>query len=325
MVRTRVAAHPRGMSNHDASSPSSTTVTTSASSAPAADAVGLDPGAIFAAAVARVAPSVVRVPRRRGGGSGLAWSDDLVVTSSFHAADDVTLGVPGADGAVVERPATLVGRDPGTDLALFRVDGGGLVPAPRRGLDGLAAGHLAFAVARPGRAVRASLRAIGVVGPEVRTPAGGRLDRYVESDRALPRGFAGGPLVDLRGELIGLSTRTLIAGADLAVPAVTIARVVDVLLAHGHVPRGYLGVGVVPAAAPGGGRGALVASVDGDGPAAAAGLGVGDLIVAIAGEPVRGPDELRLVLADRAGASVELAVIRAGAPVSVTVTVGTRP
>ncbi len=284
-----------------------------------------DPSAVFAAAVARVAPSVVRVPRRRGGGSGLVWRDDLVITSSFHGGDEVALGVPAADGAIVERPATLVGRDPGTDLALYRVDGGGLTPAATRGLDGLAAGHLAFAVARPGRAIRASLRAVGVVGPEVRTPAGGRLERYVETDRALPRGFGGGPLVDLRGEVIGMNTRTLIGGTDLAVPVVTIERIVGALLAHGRVPRGYLGVGAYPAAAPGGGRGALVASLDDGGPGAAAGIGVGDLIVAIDGEAVRGPDDLRLVLADRAGADVELALFRGGASLTIKLNVGTRP
>jgi serine protease DegQ len=301
----------------------SDTQASSASSIPSPTAA--DPSAVFAAAVARVAPSVVRVPRRRGGGSGLVWSDDLVITSSFHGGDDVALGIAADDGAIVERAATLVGRDPGTDVALYRVDGGGLTPATTRSLDGLAAGHLAFAVARPGRAIRASLRAVGVVGPEVRTPAGGRVDRYVETDRALPRGFGGGPLVDLRGEVIGMNTRTLIGGADLAVPVATIQRVVDALLAHGRVPRGYLGVGAYPAATPGGGRGALVASLDDGGPAAAAGIVVGDLILSVGGEPVRGPDDLRLVLADRAGATVEVSLIRAGAPLTLTLTVGTRP
>ena len=297
----------------------------SSSPSPASSPSFADPSAVFAAAVARVAPSVVRVPRRRGGGSGLAWTDELVITSSFHAADELALGVAGPDGAIVERAVTLIGRDPGTDLAVYRVEGGALTPAATRTLDGLAAGHLAFAVARPGRAIRASLRAIGVVGPEVRTPAGGRLDRYIESDRALPRGFGGGPLIDLRGEVIGMNTRTLIGGTDLAVPVVTIQRVVDAIVAHGRVARGYLGVGVYPVDVPGGGRGALVASVEDGGPAAAVGIVVGDIIVAIAAEPVRGPDELRLVLADRAGATVDVALVRAGVAQTITLTIGTRP
>ncbi|HVK71821.1 MAG TPA: trypsin-like peptidase domain-containing protein [Kofleriaceae bacterium] len=282
------------------------------------------------AAVARVAASVVRVPRRRGGGSGLAWSDDLVITSSFHAADESIVAVPSADGTLAERRAAVVGRDPGTDVAVLRVDGGGLTPASFREIEGLAAGQLTFAVARPGRAIRASLRAIGVVGPETRTPAGGRLERWIESDRALPRGFAGGALIDLRGAVIGMNTRTLIAGADLAVPTATLRKVVDALVAHGRVLRGYLGVGAFPARlpdalAPGRGRGALVASVEEGGPAAAAGVVVGDVIVALDGEPVIGPDDLRLALVDRAGAEITVDLVRGGAPLAVTVTVGTRP
>ena len=68
--------------------------------------------------------------------------------------------------------------------------------------------------------MRASLRAIGVLGPEVETPHGGKLDRYVESDRQIPRGFAGGPLIDADGAVIGMNTRTLLRGEDLAVPTV---------------------------------------------------------------------------------------------------------
>jgi len=292
-----------------------------------------DPAALadaFGDAVARAAPAVVRIARRRGGGSGLVWSDQLVVTSSYHAADELTVGVAAAGGATVERTGTVIGRDPGTDVAVVRVDGGGLAVPTLRDLDGLGAGHLVFAVARPGRAVRASLRAVGVLGPEVRTPAGGRLDRYLETDRALPRGFAGGPLVDVRGQVVGMNTRTLIAGADLCVPVATLRRVVDAIVTHGRVARGYLGVGAYPvdvpaALAPGRGAGALVASVEEGGPAAAAGLVVGDIIVAIAGEPVAGPGPLRLALADRAGVEVTVELIRGGAPLRLTLTVGTRP
>src|SRR5437764_1487627 len=83
-----------------------------------------------------------------------------------------------------------------------RVAGGGLTPAKLRDIDGLAVGNLALAVGRPGRTARASLRAIGVLGPELKTHWGGRLDRYIESDRQIPRGFAGGPLVDADGAVI---------------------------------------------------------------------------------------------------------------------------
>jgi S1-C subfamily serine protease len=286
----------------------------------------------FASAVARVAPSVVRVARRRGGGSGIAWSGDLVVTSSFHAGDRTRVGIATGDGELDERDATIVGRDPGTDVAVLRIDGGGLTPAPFRELDGLAVGHFALALGRPGRTVRASQRIVGVLGPEVRTAQGGRLDRYVESDRQLPRGFGGGPLIDLDGEVIGMGTRTLIRDADLAVPTVTLRRVVDEILAHGGVRRGYLGVGAYPVELPttlahslGQERGALLASVEDGGPAAAAGLLVGDILVTLAGEPIAGPNELRAALLERAAASVDVVAIRAGAVEHRTVAIGSRP
>jgi len=277
----------------------------------------------LADAVAAAAPSVIHVRRGRGGGTGLAIADDLVVTSSFHAADDAELGVPGGDGELATRPAELVGRDPGTDLALFRVPGGGLTPARLRELDGVRVGQLALALGRPGRSVRASLRAIGVLGPALRTPWGGQLDRYVETDRALPRGFAGGPLVDASGAVLGLGTRTLIRGADLAVPTATIRRVVAELLAHGGVRHGYLGVSAYPVTVDDE-AGALIASVDAAGPAAAAGLLVGDVILRLAGAPTRGPDGLRAALWDRPGAEVEIALRRAGQPLTVTVALGAR-
>jgi S1-C subfamily serine protease len=286
----------------------------------------------FAGAIARVAPSVVRVARRRGGGSGIAWTEDLVVTSSFHAGERTTVGVAGADGTREDRDAELVGRDPGTDVAVLRVAGGGLTPAAFRELGDLAVGHFALAVGRPGRTARASLRIVGVLGPEIRTPEGGRLERYVESDRLIPRGFGGGPLIDIDGEVIGMSTRTLIRDADLAVPTVTLRRVVGEILAHGGVRRGFLGVGAYPVELPsalaqslGQERGALIASVEDGGPAASAGVTVGDILVRLAGDPIAGPSELYAALADRAGASAEILLVRGGAELRKDVTLGSRP
>src|SRR5688500_7962759 len=274
----------------------------------------------LAAAVAAAAASVVHVSRGRTGGTGIVWSEDLVITSSFHTPDRTKVGVGLPDGTLDERDAEVIGRDAGTDIALLRVTGGGLTPAKLRDVDGLAVGNLALAIGRPGRTARASLRAIGVLGPEVRTPWGGRLERYVESDRQIPRGFAGGPLIDADGAVIGMNTRTLVRGADLAIPAVTLRRVVAELLAHGGVRRGYLGVGAFPAQlsqqlsqlAGGAARGALIASVEDGGPAAAAGILVGDILVELDGVAISGPDGLRAALADRAGKAVKLVVLRGG-------------
>lgn len=285
----------------------------------------------LAAAVATAAPSVVRVSRGHAGGTGIAWSDDLVVTASYHVPDRTELGVPTAAGDVEPRDAEVIGRDPGTDVALLRVAGGGLAAAKTRELDGLAVGNLALAIGRPGRSARASLRAIGVLGPTLRTPWGGTLDRYVESDRQIPRGFAGGPLIDADGAVIGMNTRTLLRGADLAIPVVTLRRVVAELAAHGGIRRGYLGVGAYPAQLPaqlaqlvGRDAGALVASVDDGGPAAIAGVQVGDLVVELDGAAITGPDALRTVLGDRPGKAVTLVVLRGGARVELAVTLGAK-
>jgi serine protease DegQ len=287
----------------------------------------------LAAAVSAAAPSVVHVARGRGGGTGIAWAEDLVISASFHTPDRTRIGIGTADGELDEREAEVIGRDAGTDVALLRVAGGGLTPAKLRELDGLAVGNLALAIGRPGRTARASLRAIGVLGPEIRTPWGGRLERYVESDRQIPRGFAGGPLIDADGAVIGMNTRTLVRGADLAIPVVTLRRVAAELSSHGGVRRGYLGVGAFPAQLPpqlaqlvgGAVRGALIASVEDGGPAATAGVLVGDILVELDGVAITGPDSLRAALGDRPGKAVALVVLRGGARHELAATIGSKP
>jgi S1-C subfamily serine protease len=274
----------------------------------------------LAAAVAAASPSVVHVSRGHTGGTGIVWDADHVITSNFHTPDRTKVGISQPDGTLDEREAEVIGRDPGTDVALLKVSGGGLTPAKLRELDGLAVGNLGLAIGRPGRTARASLRAIGVLGPEVKTPAGGTLDRYVESDRQIPRGFAGGPLIDADGAVVGMNTRTLLRGSDIAVPATTLRRVVDELKQHGGVRRGYLGVAAYPS-----GQGALVASLEDGGPAATAGIIVGDIIVEVDGVSVRGPDSLRSALGDRPSKQVKVVIVRAGARQELDVTIGSRP
>ena len=287
----------------------------------------------LAAAVAVAGPSVVQVARGHGNaGTGITWADDLVITSSFHAPDRTTVGIAGVDGEVSRHDAEVIGRDPGTDVALLRVAGGGLTPATFREVGELSVGNLTLALGRPGRTVRAQLRAIGVLGPALRTPHGGRLDRYIESDRQIPRGFAGGPLIDADGAVIGMNTRTLLRGADLVIPTATLRHVVGELAAHGGVRRGYLGVGAYPAQLPqaiaqltGRARGVLVTGVEDGAPAAAAGVLVGDLIIEVAGAPVDDPDGLRVVLGDRPGETVELTLVRGGTVLALSASLGSKP
>ena len=170
-----------------------------------------------------------------------------------------------------------------------------------------------------GRTLGAWVGAFGVRGPEVRTPRGGRLDRYVESDRQIPRGFAGGPLIDKDGAVIGMNTRTVMRGADLAIPVVTLRRVVDELQQHGGVRRGYLGVGTYPVI-----KGALVANVEDGGPAAVAGILVGDMIVEAAGATITGPDSLRSALQDRPGETIKITLVRGGVRQELDVALGSK-
>ncbi len=273
-------------------------------------------------AVATVGPSVVHVARgHHRGGTGIAWTADLVISASFHTPDRTKVGIPTADGDLDQRDAEVIGRDPGTDIAVLRVEGGGLTPAAFRDLDALGVGNLALAIGRPGRTARASLRAIGVLGPEVETPHGGKLDRYLESDRQIPRGFAGGPLIDPDGKVIGMNTRTLLRGADIAVPTATLRRVVPELIAHGGIRKGYLGVGAYPV---GTGDGALIASLEDGGPGATAGLIVGDILVEVAGQSVTGPDTLRAVLAAHPGEEVDVVLLRGGSKLTLKITLGSR-
>jgi S1-C subfamily serine protease len=283
----------------------------------------------LAAAVEAAGPGVLRLARHRYPGSATVWDAKagLVVTTSHAVASDDSARLTLASGQ--ERDAQVVGRDPGTDLALLRTDPTDLAAPAFREADGLKVGHAALALGRPGQSVRASFRIIGVLGSDVRTPWGGRLERYVETDRGFPRGFSGGPLIDLEGRAIGINTSALFRGADLTVPTATVRRVVTELLAHGAVKRGFLGVAVHRVRLPDGvaaslsqKSGALVVGVDEGSPAARSGLVLGDVLVALDGRPVAGPDDLRELLTDRRGVDVDARIIRVGKVESIRLTVG---
>jgi S1-C subfamily serine protease len=283
----------------------------------------------LARAVETSAPSVLRVESGHRAASGIAWSEDVVLTASHVVHPRADARVVDADGN--EHEAEIVGRDRATDIAVLRASGAKLVPLAFRDVDGLAVGHVTLALARPGRAIRASLRIIGVLGPEITTPWGGRLERYVETDRGLPRGFEGGPRGDVAGRGIGLDTDGLLRGADLAIPRVTLERVAKAILERGSVGHGYLGVGVRPVALPdaiatslGRTRGALVVAVEPGGPAERAGLHLGDTLVAIDADAITGPRSLVAALFDRADVDVTVKILRAGAIVDVVVRTGSR-
>ena len=276
--------------------------------------------------------SAVRVEaRRRLPATGVVWSEDGIIVSAHHVVrrdESIRVGLP--DGQAV--PATLVGRDPTTDLAVLRAEAGGLTPATWTSADGLRVGHLVLALGRPGQTVQAALGIVSALGQEWRTPAGGKLDHYLQTDVVMYPGFSGGPLVDAGGHLLGLNTSALLRGVSLAVPSATVQRVVETILVHGRVRRGYLGIGIQPVRLPadlaeqiGQETGLLLVQVKPGSPAEAGGLLLGDTIVSLDGQPVPHHDALQVLLSgDRAGASVPLRIVRAGQVQDLDVVIGER-
>lgn len=285
----------------------------------------------MAALVAEAGASIVRVDgRRRLPATGIVWADGVVVTAHHVLTRDeeISVGLPTGDTV----PAILAGRDPSTDVAVLRADLKGTAPAQWANPADLSVGHLVIAAGRPGYSVQAALGVVSALGESWRTPPGGLIDRYVQSDVVMYPGFSGGPLLTMSGAFAGLNTSALLRGMSMAVPAPTLTRVVGALLEHGHIKQGYLGVSAQPARLPdaladelGQDTGLLLAGIEPGGPADKGGLVLGDVIVALDGESVRTLDDLLASLTgDRAGKSVPVSVVRGGTLQTVDMTVGER-
>ena len=286
----------------------------------------------LASIVERVASSIVRVEaRRRHGATGIVWSAEGHILTTHHAIEhegSITLGL--ADGRTVS--AELVGRDPSTDLALLKADASGLTPLAPTPLEGVKVGHLVLALGRPGRTTRATLGIVSAFGEGWRTHAGGRIDRYLETDADLPPGFSGGALVDAQGRFLGLLTAALSRTAAVVIPGETLGRVAQSLQQHGGIRRGYLGVGAHPVRLPqslhsraGGEGGLMFLTVEPEGPADRAGLMIGDVLVSLGGQPLHSIEELLGYLGDeKVGTQVQARVLRAGEVREVPITIGKR-
>ena len=255
--------------------------------------------------VESVAPSIVRVGgRRRMGASGVVWAADGVIVTANHVVrrDEVSVGLPNGEKV----SASIIGRDPTTDLAVLRADTSGLTAATWDDAH-LRVGQLVLALARPGRGVQATLGVVSAIGESWRTGAGGEIDRYLQTDVLMYPGFSGGPL--LAGEAFaGINSSALLRGASVTIPATTVRRVVESLVSHGRVRRGYLGISSQMVRLPtelaesiGQETALLLVNVEPESPAAAAGLLMGDTLVALDGQPVRDVDDLMALLGgDRA-------------------------
>jgi len=290
----------------------------------------------LAAAVEYAGRSVVAIhARRRIPSSGVCWRPGAIVAASHTIAREEDISVTLAGGATIA--ATLAGRDDSTDLALLRVEApsGALPPAERGDPASLRVGHLVLAVGRPGESVTASLGVVSAVGGEWRTWHGGRIDRFVRLDVGIYDGFSGGALVEAGGRLLGVTTSGLARATAIAIPAATVDRVADQLLSGGGMARGYLGLASQPVRLPEALRGSLelgpeiglvVVNVEPGGPADRAGVLLGDIIVGLDGTPVGDPADVLAALGpERVRRPLELRVLRAGRPATVTITVGERP
>jgi S1-C subfamily serine protease len=282
--------------------------------------------------VEAVAPSIVRVEaRRRLPATGVVWSaDGLIVTAHHVVEQDEEIGVGLADGRTVA--ASLVGRDPTSDVALLRAQASGLTTAawvtaaPR-------VGEVALALGRPGQNVSAALGVVSAVKPDWRTPTGALFDYFIQTDARMYPGFSGGPAVSAGGAFLGINTSAMLRDVTLTIPAGTLRRVAETLLTHGRVRRGYLGVGAqsvrLPAAlagALGQETGLLLGSVEPGSPAEHGGLFMGDTLVAVAGQRVRHLDDLLVALSgDRVGQTVPVRLLRGGQMHEVQITVGEHP
>jgi len=283
----------------------------------------------LAGAVERAAGSLFAVHGRpRLPSTGVHWRAGLIVTASHTVEPDREVTLTAPDGRTLA--AQVVGRDPGLDIAVLRAEVTG-VPAADIHDDGdLRIGHLVLALGAGPRASAGIVSALDLRGGRQREP-----DAMLAVDLTLYPGFSGGPLVDVLGHVVGITTSGVSRHLQCAVRAAAVTRLTDHVVRAGRIPRAYLGVGTQPVVLPNDLRerlgltqrtAVIVVNVTSDSPAAAAGLVIGDVLVSIAGHAIAEPGDLVAVLQpDRVGNTVTTSILRGGEPRQIQVTVGERP
>ncbi|HUI81792.1 MAG TPA: S1C family serine protease [Bryobacteraceae bacterium] len=279
----------------------------------------------LAAAVERAGRSVVAVDARpRFMSCGVLWRPDVIVTAehTIRREEEITVTLPNG----TSQSATLAGSDPGTDLAVLKLAGAAAEPAALSNLD-LKPGNLALAIGRsPDSGVNATLGIISAVSGSWRTWRGGRLDHYIRLDLNMYPASSGAAVIDTSGAVLGIATAALSRIAAVAIPASTVNRVLEEILARGRVARGYLGVGLRPVSVSKHQTSLIVLSVEPDGPAAKAGILVGDILVSLGGVAVADTDDVQTALeSSGVGKVVEANLLRGGEPKQVAITIGERP
>ena len=293
-------------------------------------------------AVERVAPAVVHIEvefartPRKGNGSGVAFTPDgLLLTNSHVVHDARNIRATFADG--LSRDVDLIGEDPDTDIAVLRFGASGVNCAALGSSRAVRVGQLAIAIGNPyGFQHTVTAGVVSALGRSLRAQSGRLIDDVLQTDAALNPGNSGGPLVDSRGQVIGINT-AIIPGAQgicFATAIDTVKLVVMQILRDGRVRRGYLGLAganqemsrrVVRHFGLDNSRAVRVETVEKAGPAAQAGVQSGDLIVRFDGEPVNGIDDLhRLLTAERIGRPSRLTLIRRTQRIDTDVSPGER-
>lgn len=284
------------------------------------------------AAVEKAGESTILVDaRKRYPASGIAYTQDLILTADHVVTREEDIKVTLPDGRSLN--ASIVGRDPGSDLALLRLAEKALTPAKTS--DQVNVGQLVLALGRPNdEGMQASWGIVTAISGPVRTFRGGMLDEYIRTETTPYPGFSGGPLVNTEGEVLGLNTSGLTRGSSLTIPVKVAWRIAETLAKHGTVKRGYLGVRTQPVEIAEAAQaalkreqshGLLVLWLEEGGPAEKSGLIVGDILVAVAGQPVGDPDDLFAALgSDTVGNALATEVLRGGRPETIHVTVGER-
>ena len=275
---------------------------------------------------------IVRIEaRRRLPASGVIWSKDGIILTTTHVVrkdEGISIGLPDGGSASAE----LLGRDPSTDLAILKVDGTQFNEPAWADAGDLNVGNLVLALGRPGNSLMATFGVLSAVGDRWRTPGGGWLEQYVQTDVVMYPGFSGGPLVDARGNFVGINSSGLLRGVSMTISRSTLELVVPTLLKHGRIRRGYLGVSLQPVQlqkkAPELGdqeTGLLVVAVEDQSPADIGGVVQGDVIAKVNGQSTRLIDDLMVSLSgDLIGEKIILNIIRGGEITEVELVLGER-
>jgi S1-C subfamily serine protease len=310
---------------------------------PLADAEALDAYSRTVIAVAeRLAPSVanLRVMRRTragnvptGAGSGVVLTPDGFLLTSAHVVGRSTARGRASFSDGREERFEVIGRDPLSDLALLRAEGGSLTPAELGDAERLRVGQLVVAIGNPnglgGSVTAGVVSALGRSLPAQSRRAQRIIDNVIQTDAALNPGNSGGALADSRGHVVGINTAVAGVGLGLAVPINdNTERVIASLMVDGRVRRAYLGIAggprpVPPAARQTVGEGACIEVVEvvSGSPAARAGLRAEDLIVEVDGNRTQRVEDLqRLMVADLIGVPVTVRLLRAGREQNVQLT-----